>query len=160
MGLGDRLRARLRRIDQLDGLFVTAGLQGRGGASVDPETDVPDNELVTIGRAHEFGLGVPERPWLRTAFASHARTYRGALRFALVQRVEGGEAAAALTLRQLGVAMVADIQNTIATHPWKPNAPLTIELKGSSRPLIDDGQMIQSVRATVEAPGMPAELIG
>lgn len=153
---GDRLLRRLREINALDGITITVGLQGRGGAA----GEATDDELVQIGRAHEYGLGVPERPWLRTALAAHGKVWAGGLKVALKLRAGGDLEGSVVTLRQVGVVAVDDVQTTIATGPWKPNAPYTIKRKGSSKPLIDTTQMVQSIRATIEGPGLPEELIG
>lgn len=161
---GDRLYARLREINGLDGVTVAIGLQGTGAPVATPNrpgvAQVGGDDLVQIGRAHEFGLGVPERPWLRTALARHGKLWVGGLKVALKQRAQGEYTAATLTLRQVGVFAVGKVQETIRTGPWVPNSPLTIALKGSSKPLIDTTQMINSVRATVEGPGLPTELVG
>ena len=163
---GDRLLRRLREIDALHGVTASAGLQGTGGAT--GVGDATDSELVTIGRAHEFGIGVPERPWLRTAAATYGRDWVGGFRHAAKQRIKGDQLGSVGTIRQVGVAMVADVQKTIREGPWEDLADSTkarrIAKHGSKgrkvTPLIDTGQMIQSVRAALEEPGRTPELIG
>lgn len=152
---GDRLLARLQEIAKLDGVTVTVGLQGRGAAA----GESTDSELVVIGRAHEFGLGVPQRAWLRTALARNRKVWTGGLKTALRQVAQNGRAGVR-TLRLVGVTMVSDVKSGIAAGPWHPNSPETIAAKGSDKPLIDTSQMLQSVRATVEGPGLSPELIG
>ena len=48
------------------------------------------------------------------------------------------------------LACAGYMQDNLTNGNWKPNAPLTIELKGSSHPLIDTGQMRQSITYVVE----------
>jgi hypothetical protein len=94
---------------------------------------------------NEFGTRrIPERPFFRNAMRKNSRKYAALMAGrarAIVEQKETMER----TLNQLGVLAVGDIQHeiTILQHP--PNAPSTIRAKGSSKPLIDTGEMRQSV---------------
>lgn len=134
---------RLRQIAALDGVGVSVGIRPLGAAS----GDKAPAELVQVAAAHEFGLGVPERPFLRHALSENRDEWAGAARHAAKQAARGKSHQG--TLRELGVAMVDDAQTSIESGPWAPNAPATIARKGSSQPLIDTGQMLQSVRAVL-----------
>lgn len=55
-------------------------------------------------------------------------------------------------LRYIGQSCEVWIQRAFATRgfgTWKPNAPLTIAIKGSSSPLIDTGQLRRSITSQV-----------
>ena len=153
---GDKLLERLNELNTLDGVQVTVGLQGQGGAPGGED----DATLVRIGRAHELGLGVPQRPFLRTALSRGRTKWTRMLRAPVRALANDRPTLANQLLRALGVTMVGDTQRTIVSGPWTPNAPETIERKKSARPLIDSGQMRQSIRATVDLPDSTPELVG
>ena len=48
-------------------------------------------------------------------------------------------------LGQLGEMTKGDVQTEIRSGDFAPLKPATIKRKGSSRPLIDTGQMVQSI---------------
>jgi hypothetical protein len=161
------LRRVMARISSLHGTAVTAGLQGT------PQTteagDASPGELVEIGTVHEYGSSdgfIPARPWLSTAARTHGSRWQRGMAFALRAKARGDDAQAAQALALLGLTMVGDIQATIRRGPWAPLSPATLgrRVKGprasKPRPLIDTGQMIQSVRAQVEAPGLPPVVVG
>jgi hypothetical protein len=141
----------MRRLSTLDGVRVTAGVQGQGDAT--PQ-DGDGANLLEIAATNEFGSDdgrVPSRPWLRTSLDRHrAKWSRGAARVPAAMTAGGtGEQ----ELRQLGVVMAGDVRETLLDGPWEPNAPMTIERKGSDQPLVDTGRLAQSQRAAVEIPG-------
>lgn len=139
---------------RLDGVEIAVGIQGTvdEGPSTLPE-------LVQIALAHEFGAGVPLRPFLRTSLAKHRMRWSRGLKVFAAAWARGEYAAAEVQVRRVGVAMVGDVQGTIRDEPWAPNSAATIARKGSDKPLIDTGQMRQSIRAEVRLPGH-RELIG
>lgn len=144
----------IARITRLDGVAVTVGMQGTPAAG-----DSSMTELVAIAAAHEFGLGVPMRPFLRTSLKLKGPRWARGMR-AMVRRYRAGDyAGAEQTIRRVAVVAVGDVQATIRDHDWTPNSPATIAAKGSDKPLIDSGQMRQSVRAAVEIPGRDAEVV-
>lgn len=54
--------------------------------------------------------------------------------------------------RKVGIVAEEVIQDAFATRGfgnWKPNAPLTVALKGSDSPLIDTGQLRRSISSKV-----------
>ena len=53
-------------------------------------------------------------------------------------------------LNTLGAKAAADVKNTIRQGIPPPNSPETIRRKGSSRPLIDTGQLINAITWIVE----------
>lgn len=137
--------ARLRGIDRAT---VTVGLQGT--AAPGPDTG---RDLVMIGAVLEYGTeSIPPRPWLRTSAARYGRDWGRAWRSVVRAALDAESVVGPLRLVALG--MQGDVQATIVDGPWFPNSPKTIRRKGSDRPLIDSGQMRQSVRAQVERPGL------
>jgi len=51
---------------------------------------------------------------------------------------------------RVGLACENFMKKNLRNGNWKANAPLTIQLKGSSKPLIDKGQMLQGITHIVE----------
>jgi hypothetical protein len=141
----------------LDGLELLVGLPGSDSASGENTA----SELVEIGRALEYGTAtIPPRPFLRTALKRHRRRWSNGLDAVVPFAGRGDTARLVRVLRRVGVAMVGDTQATIRKGPWAPNAPATIRQKGSAMPLIDTGQLVQSIRAVVKRHGKQVEVIG
>lgn len=94
---------------------------------------------------------MPERPFMRLALRQNKDKYASMLgteaRSVLRTIIRGGDAASAKkrALRRLGVEAQGDIRESITDLSSPPNSPLTIQLKGSSSPLIDTGQMRKAV---------------
>lgn len=147
----------LKRIQGLHGTKVLVGITGQHAASGDASAP----ELVEIATAQEFGtVTIPPRPFLRTSLKRNRRRWTGILRPAIRSARSGDGQATLRVLRRTGVVMVGDTQATLRKGPWIPNAPLTIARKGSSQPLVDTGQLVQSIRALVEHPGARSVVVG
>jgi hypothetical protein len=102
-----------------------------------------------IAASNEFGTDkIPARPFMSTSFDEN----RNAI-YAFIQKnyekILDGKQTTEKALGLVGIAMVGLIQKKIRQIVYPPNAPSTIKIKGSSKPLIDYGQMIQSVREKV-----------
>lgn len=137
------LLERLNEIAELDGLGVSVGLQGGGGAP----GRATDAELVAIGASHEFGKGRRHRPFLQHAVSVNGHQWlTNAIVVARVV-VQGGRPTK--MLRVMGGSMVEDVQDSIFSGPWHRNADVTILRKGRDQPLIDTRQMIESIRSAI-----------
>jgi hypothetical protein len=145
----DKDRGQKRILQQLkgvDGWRVTIGVHGQEAPR--------EGEIDNIGLAviHEFGApsaGIPERSFLRAAFDANVRKYlklllRGA------RAIARGRSTPKRALGITGEVAVADVVNLINAGIPPPNAPATIEAKGSSTPLIDTGALKQSIKPVVE----------
>jgi hypothetical protein len=100
-----------------------------------------------IGAVHEFGspeAGIPERPWLRPGIRSGTSEYTRLNRVNII-RILKGEITPQIALRQLGAMAVGKVQQFIRAGNFVPLKPQTIARKGSTAPLIDTAQMVQSV---------------
>lgn len=92
------------------------------------------------------GHNVPPRPFMDGAMKD--KTALRELRIMQIgglRRVMRGTADLKQTMGKIGERMVDAIKDSIRDGNWKANAPSTIARKGSSRPLIDTAQMINSV---------------
>lgn len=105
--------------------------------------------MASIAAQNEFGApGVPQRSFMRTAFDENiTRIYEVLeLQYGLVvdQQITAKQA-----LGEIGEFMIALIKRKITQITFPPNSPVTIALKGSSKPLVDTGQMLNSVTYTI-----------
>lgn len=142
---------------------LVVGIQGSEAADIEEASESKRPlTLVEIGSVHEFGTKdgkIPERSFLRGTLdkkeSAYGKALTGALQRALDEvSIDGiGDVAGAFArqLDVLGLRVVRDVQTTIRDSGpgWPPNAPLTIALKGSSKPLIDTGRLRQSIRHAV-----------
>lgn len=53
-------------------------------------------------------------------------------------------------LEMVGVMAVSLVQKNIVSGSWAPNAPLTVDVKGSSKPLRDTGGLLASLAKRIE----------
>jgi hypothetical protein len=149
------IAAALQRIGTLMGSVINVGFVGSEARAMHGKAQ---ETVATIAYRNEYGVGVPERPFMRmTIKSSKAAWFEMAAQIAKKQykgaeRVETG-------LRRLGLKMVQNHKGTIRNGVPPPNSPITILRKGSSKPLVDTGQMINSIRAEVVLPDGTEELI-
>jgi hypothetical protein len=111
-------------------------LRGRGGAR--PVT------VLDVATWAEFGIGQPMRSWLR-AWYDGGRQQNFADIQKMMVRVLAGKVPLNRALEQLGQRFVGLIQRRLAQGIPPPNAAATIARKGSSKPLIDTGQLRSSI---------------
>ena len=130
------------------GLPQEGELKGGTRTGSGREPLVEFSQLVTVGAVHEFGApsrNIPERPFLRTSFDES----KGQINLMIEKeydRILRGSADVAQSLGRVGVFLKGKIQKKIVDIKSPPNAPKTIERKGSSNPLIDTGQLRQSIQ--------------
>jgi hypothetical protein len=127
--------------------YVKAGVLGKKSSRAGVMTNA---QLASI---HEYGLGkVPPRPFIQPPFVLHKADYLDLLRkgYAQAMRTNNPDAFRRV-LALIGQKMAADIRNYVTQGPgvMPPNSPRTIARKGSSRPLVDTGQMIRAVEYEV-----------
>lgn len=98
-------------------------------------------------RGGGFGGPTPERPFMGNAMRDNAEKYRRQMRVAALRILVSDEPdeQMVLELRRLGIVAVNDIKAEIVSLSDPPNSPLTIELKGSSNPLVDTGELHNAV---------------
>ena len=102
---------------------------------------------------------IPARPFFRAAIDTNRDKVRD-FQDRLSMDVMVGAMKPKQALESLGLFMEDKIKKSITTGKWAPNAPRTIAEKGSSRPLIDSGQMRNSVTFTTHKKGEPCEAEG
>jgi HK97 gp10 family phage protein len=104
------------------------------------------SEFGTAGGASGGGWGgpVPERPFLRNAMRDNRNKYRDGMKTS-AKKLLLGQTSLHTVLSKLGILAQGDVQESITSLSSPPNSPVTIELKGSSNPLIDSGEMRAAV---------------
>lgn len=101
--------------------------------------------VATLGAIQHFGNDrIPARRWLDTGAESGTREYLDTIR----EGVADGLTAKQIMAR-VGVEAEGAIKQYITDLDTPPNKPSTIKRKGSSSPLIDTGNMRQSVTSKV-----------
>jgi len=122
----------------------TTKLQRKGNRTKKSGFSMPD-----IAAVNEFGSAkIPARPFMRTSFDENRDKITSFVQKNYDKILEG-KITTKQALGLIGLAMVGLIQKKIRSIVTPPNSPRTIEIKKSSKPLIDFGQMIQSVREKV-----------
>jgi len=161
----------VRRYSEVQGLVVEAGFPGELRDVAAKGDDGPNPpSVLQVATWNEYGTDrAPPRPFMRQTITRHQRTLREALARAV--RDYGGQRGSRQIDRiaaRLGVMLRGAIQETIVGGDFQTNADLTKMIKGSrprktyleavaalragepvpqgTRPLIDTGQMRQSVR--------------
>lgn len=103
-----------------------------------------------IGFIHEFGQpsnGIPRRSFIRMPLQYKSEEILKEVKDAgALKKIAKGDFLAVLS--DLGIACVGAIHNAFETAgfgSWRPNSPVTRELKGSGSPLIDTRQLERSI---------------
>ena len=94
-----------------------------------------------VAYIHNYGLGVPTRPFFNKAIINNAKKWDSFLENTLKQN----NVNFSNILEKLGNIIVGDIQTSITELKDPPNKESTIKKKKSSNPLIDTGLMRKSV---------------
>lgn len=105
------------------------------------ESPLPNAALANF---HEFGLGVPERSFLRSTFDKNLEGYWRSLK-TRAGMVLAGRITIQSTLDSLGKRVQDDIRNTIHSGVPPQLADSTVAAKGSTKQLIDSGQLVQAI---------------
>ena len=128
----------IRQALKLDGKGVKVGIR-RGKGSHD------GTDMLDIAVYNHFGTAsIPARPFVSDCAEKNAGQIQEAQR-RLVYRVYQGSLSADGALAQLGAWYVNVQKGHILHGGWTPNAPATIKRKGSNRPLVDTGQLVNTV---------------
>jgi len=104
-----------------------------------------DITVANIGFAHEFGTStIPERSFIRATTKENKKEIVK-LQEKLLKKVQSGEMKVEQALGLVGSFVAGLISKKIVDIKSPPNSPRTIAEKGSSNPLIDTGQLKNSI---------------
>lgn len=110
-------------------------------------TEKDGTPVAMIAAVHEFGVpkkNIPERSFLRSSIHEHMPNYLRLNRANLL-RVIRSKITIEAALGLLGQMAAGDAKRMIRNGNFVPLAPSTIRAKGSSKPLIDSGTMLQTL---------------
>lgn len=136
---------------------VVVGIHGEAAEAKHGEDGI-DN--VRLAGVHEFGaqidtgrgiVDIPERSFIRSTVDDHGG-YKDVIS-KLADKVLTGSMTVPQALGLLGEKVTSDMKRTIEKGIDPPNAPSTIEAKGSDKPLIDTAQMKNSITYAVRKEG-------
>lgn len=132
-----------KELEQLKKLQVRIGFQ-RGKKKYDDETDMCDVALF-----NELGTSKsPSRPFLRQSVDDNSDKIN-ALCKSIMKNISNGSCTAEEAYKKAGVYIKGLVQEQIKNGEFEANKPSTIKKKGSDKPLIDTGQMRQSVNFVI-----------
>lgn len=122
-----------------------------------PQPGSGELNMATLGAVLHFGSEdgrIPARPWLDAGIESGTTEILDIIRSGI-----GKGLSLDTVLEQVGVVSVGAVQEFMTDLKDPPNAPSTIEKKGSDNPLIDSGALRASITYSVTTT-KPAEGIG
>lgn len=133
---------------------ITVGVHAADGAETYPRSGKTVADVATI---NEFGApGVPQRSFIRAWFDENSAKNREAVK-RMAQSVLKGKRTRKDAVELLAQAFVGQIQRRMAQGIPPPNSPITIALKGSSKPLIDTGQLRSSITYAIDGEVRPSK---
>jgi len=154
-----KLKKIVKELSKFGKGWVLVGLQ-EGEEYIDSSTTV-----ALIGFWNEFGtsdkLGgvrIPERSWMRSWFDSN-RKQINKIFIQMTNLIKQGRINAETALKRIGAWAVGELKRSIRDLQNPPNAFSTIRMKKSSSPLIDTGQMMNSINYKIGF-GTPPERQG
>lgn len=140
-------------VQVLVGITEHTGRQLHGG----DRGVVSGTTLLEIAIWNEFGTKhIPERSFLRSWFDKETNKIRvQKWVVALMPSLLNGRKTKEQILNQIGLKIVGEIQKNIVARIPPPNAPVTIEEKGSDVPLVNTGVLRSSIQHVVRRGGAP-----
>lgn len=161
----------IRESKRLSNSSVDVGLFGSGGD--------PSNNIAARGAVQEFGasirvtpkmrgylasrgvflkastttIEIPSRPFTRTGFDKNKRKLIRAIDL-WWKRLTDGSISARKVLNNTGILHTDQIKKALKTRSlWKPNSEVTIRFKRKSAPLINTGEMMNSIKYKIKSRG-------
>lgn len=104
-----------------------------------------ETTIAQVAAWNEFGTdNIPERSFLRSTIKEERSRIKKEMR-TMLPKIAKGELTTDNALGRLGTFTAGKVQKKIVDLRTPPNAPSTRFLKKSTNPLIDTGQLLQSV---------------
>jgi len=131
------------QMKKLAGMTVVVGIP----ASKNKKHAGDGKTVAEIGATHEYGVpeqGIPQRSFLRVPLMKKGKELIDSISKDLkFSKIDTTKALGKLGAR--GRNVVLEAFKTQGYGKWKPLSQTTIEMKGSNKPLIDTGQLRQSI---------------
>jgi hypothetical protein len=132
-----------------DYMFNWSGGARSGGFVGGNVTFLRRGDPRSIGKTKAHKITIPERSFMRSAFDKNVQKYQRAClreaKKALLQRQTPEQA-----IGRVGEIAKADVIRGIDRGISPPLKPATVRRKGSSKPLIDTGQLKQAIKVETE----------
>lgn len=138
-------------------ISITVGVHGDEGAAPHANDTGAALTVADVGRFHEFGVspfqlpsgavhpGIPQRSFVRAWFDESQPFIQETMRSQMVL-VVAGKLTAEVAMNRIALAFEGSIKQRIARGIPPPLARSTVEAKGSSKQLIDKGQLRAAIR--------------
>lgn len=143
----------IKEIRKLNSLQLLVGVQEGSVTSREvrgPHTRDAGISIAQYAAENEFGTReIPERSFMRSSFDQNLVKIEAFVAKQYGEVIDGKKKARD-AVGLVGQALTAMIQKKIRQITFPPNSALTIARKGSSKPLIDFGQMIASIRYAIK----------
>ncbi len=139
---GSGLNEYLQKLSVLSKHPVSVGVHKSAG-----KHDGSDLTVAEVGAYNEFGTErIPERSFMRSAMRENK--IENLLMIArIIKKISSGQGGNyRQAMGKVGMKVQNDIQRKIVDLKTPPNAQSTIDRKKSSNPLIDTGQLVNSIR--------------
>lgn len=153
MDLDLGFKAILEEISRTGARQVLVGIQEGAKTHVQSQKGRTQKAGISIAEyaaQNEFGTDkIPERSFMRSTFDERFSDIQ-TLVFTQFGLVIDQKITLDVAFNRIGLGITGMIQQKIRQIRTPPNSPVTIARKGSSKPLIDFGQMIASVRHVVK----------
>jgi len=137
-----------KNLQQFKDSVVKAGILAKDGS----ENHSEGITVFQIGMIHEFGVpekNIPKRSFIRVPIENNIKEITK-----LIENnhklVSENAMSAKVALDRIGIKAQNTIKESFRNNDWKPLKRATVKRKGSSRPLIDTGQLIGSISYIVE----------
>lgn len=133
---------------QLKNAAIKVGVPKSTGSAIHEDSSIT---IAGLAMVHEFGSparNIPERSFIR----STVQAKRNIIKKLFIQqgkKIMDGQVSTKDGLSIVGEFMQGEIKKTIVALKTPPNKPSTIKKKGSSNPLVDTGQLLQSIKYEV-----------
>lgn len=138
-----KLKQVMERAKQINQMQLVVGIPNNENSREESE-GITNAELAMI---HEFGVpekGIPERSFMRST-ASEESENLGRLSKAKITECIEGNASPHDVFATIGAYLQGKIVEKITDGEFEPNNENTVKRKGSSKPLIDTGQLRASI---------------
>lgn len=135
----------VRAVAQMAGNVKVGVIASKGGNAPASSGDI---SLVELAAIHEFGApaaGIPERSFIRSTM-TEKKSELVAVQTKLVGKIIAGSLTVDQALNVLGTWAAAEVKKSITSKDIPPPLkPKTIAAKGSSKPLVDTGKLLNAI---------------
>lgn len=140
-----------RNISQLSGAKVKTGWWGKTHSSGNPVAQIAkwgEEGHFTGGRGYS-----PPRPFITVGWVGALAALKAGGVKDVITKVASGDSGASTALQTLSEASINIMKTQIKEWNSPPNSPITIALKGFNDPLVETGELMDSVEGRVEMNG-------